>query len=331
MSSIRFLVRSESGEVSGPITAQELAQMALSGAIRPSCMIQREQGTSWHPAGKVKGLVFPVAEAALEIDTSPTPRSPSLNSPRRVPPPIPQHTEAVAPALAASPDSSAIPGGLALAGIAPAAMAAASSGASTKDQFVQAAKSIPKAIPALLIKPISGVVELSSKYSTAVLLVFAAIFNVLFSMLAVGSLCFVFRRWLQAGDIAEVLAKGVLTLLVSCTALAAANFGIRKLALPESRLSYGFDAVVAVTAMWPIQIALAILMLAGLSQVTVSVVLLSILLAVLILYAVNVTQSPRSPNLVLFLTPVQVVVAGVLSNLLFEGLLPEIGKLVKMV
>jgi hypothetical protein len=294
-------------------------------------MIQREQGTSWHPASKVKGLVFPVAHAGPEIDASPAPRSPSLKSAARVPPPIPQHTETVAPALTASPDSSTMHGGLAPAGIAPTTMPAVLRGSSTKDQFMQAAKSIPTAIPALLIQPISGVVELSSKYSTAVLLVFAAIFNVLFSMLAVGSVCFVFRRLLQAGDIAEVLAKGVLTLLVSCTALAVANFGIRKLALPESRLSCGFDAVVAVTAMWPIQIALAILVLAGLSQVTVSVVLLSILLAVLILYAVNVTQSPRSPNLVLFLTPVQVVVAGVLSNLLFEGLLPEIGKLVKMV
>jgi len=330
MSIIRFFVKLDSGEVSGPVTAQELAQMALSGTIGPTCMIQREQGTSWHPASKVKGLVSPVPHSEPEVEPALVPVSPSPTPPRLAPPPIPRPARVAEP-MSATVQSTPLPLHTgAMIETPPVPAAAVPAAGSTQSQIVPLATSLARATPLLLTRPINGVVALASAYSTGVPVTFAAIVNIMFSLVTAGSLCFVFRKWLEAGVIAEVLSKGVLTLFVPFAAIAAANFGIRKLVLPYARWSFGYDAVVSATAMWPVQIALAVMLLAGLSQTTVSVVPLSVLLAVLIIYAVNVTQSPKSPNLVLFLTPVQVAVAGVVANLLFEVLLSDIGKLFRM-
>lgn len=330
MSSIRFFVRMDSGEVSGPVTAQELAQMALSRTIGPTCMIRREQGTSWHPASKVKGLVFPVTHSEPEVEPTPVSMSLPLSPPIVAPPPVPRPAKVAAPTSAVVQSTPLPPHTGAIIETPPVPAAAVPAASSQQSQIVPLAKSLARSIPLLLTRPINGVIALASAYSTGVLVTFAVIVNILLSLVTAGSLCFVFRKWLQAGDIAEVLSKGVLTLFVPFAAIAAANFGIRKLVLPNARWSFGYDAVVSATAMWPVQIALAVLLLAGLSQITVSVVLLSVLLAVLIIYAVNVTQTPKSPNLVLFLTPVQVAVAGVVANLLFEVLLSDIGKLFRM-
>jgi hypothetical protein len=47
----------------GPVTADQLRQLALSGAVRPEHMVMREGGDKWVPAAKVKGL-FPEPAAS---------------------------------------------------------------------------------------------------------------------------------------------------------------------------------------------------------------------------------------------------------------------------
>ena len=40
----------------GPVTSEQLRQLALSGTIRPDFMVRPEEGGKWVQAGKVKGL-----------------------------------------------------------------------------------------------------------------------------------------------------------------------------------------------------------------------------------------------------------------------------------
>jgi hypothetical protein len=48
----------------GPVTSEELRRLALSGVIRPECMVTREGSGKWTPAAKFKGL-FPEAAPSL--------------------------------------------------------------------------------------------------------------------------------------------------------------------------------------------------------------------------------------------------------------------------
>jgi hypothetical protein len=56
----------------GPLTAEQLGRLALSGAVRPEYMVMREGGGKWVPAAKVKGL-FPEASHRADEEAASTP------------------------------------------------------------------------------------------------------------------------------------------------------------------------------------------------------------------------------------------------------------------
>jgi uncharacterized Tic20 family protein len=81
MSSKRFMVRSQSGAVSGPHSSGDLVRLAASGALTPTCAIQQEGGSTWHPASQVKGLKFGGGHAAEPASGASAPAVPPGSSP----------------------------------------------------------------------------------------------------------------------------------------------------------------------------------------------------------------------------------------------------------
>jgi hypothetical protein len=57
-----FLAR-EGQQTTGPLTAQQLKQLAVAGQVRPTSLVWKEGMTRWVPASQVKGLLEGPAEA----------------------------------------------------------------------------------------------------------------------------------------------------------------------------------------------------------------------------------------------------------------------------
>lgn len=76
MSTKRFMVRSPSGEVSGPHSSGDLVRLAAAGTLTPACVIQQEGGSTWHPASQVKGLRFGAGQVGGSAAPSMAPSAP---------------------------------------------------------------------------------------------------------------------------------------------------------------------------------------------------------------------------------------------------------------
>jgi hypothetical protein len=59
----RWYYTSDNKQRLGPVSAEQLRQLALAGTIRPEHMVMREAGGKWIPAAKVKGLFLEPARA----------------------------------------------------------------------------------------------------------------------------------------------------------------------------------------------------------------------------------------------------------------------------
>jgi hypothetical protein len=57
-----FLAR-EGQQTTGPLTAQQLKQLAVAGQVRPTSLVWKEGMTKWVPASQIKGLLEGPAEA----------------------------------------------------------------------------------------------------------------------------------------------------------------------------------------------------------------------------------------------------------------------------
>ena len=66
----------------GPVTAEQLLQLALSGTIRPDFMVRPEEGGKWVPAAKVKGLFPKASRGAPGQDGAAPPPNAELAAPR---------------------------------------------------------------------------------------------------------------------------------------------------------------------------------------------------------------------------------------------------------
>ena len=62
---MRFFVKTERGDVLGPLKGPDVAALAAAGKITPYCLIQRETGSgTWHLASSIKGLAFGASQDA---------------------------------------------------------------------------------------------------------------------------------------------------------------------------------------------------------------------------------------------------------------------------
>lgn len=61
------------GSESGPLSAQELQNLARAGRLQRTDLIRRGETGSWVQAERVKGLRFPLARPAMSIEAPETP------------------------------------------------------------------------------------------------------------------------------------------------------------------------------------------------------------------------------------------------------------------
>lgn len=97
------------GEQFGPFSDQQLKQLAVSGKLQPSDMVQQEGSAEWVPANRLKGL-FPTSVASPLATDAPLPESQSPLPPEDdsdEPPPIPNVIDAAdePPPIPATADS----------------------------------------------------------------------------------------------------------------------------------------------------------------------------------------------------------------------------------
>ena len=81
----------------GPFSDQQLKQLAASGKLQPSDMVQREGTDQWAPANRLKGL-FPIAVAKPLATDAPSPETPPPLPPddSDTPPPMPPNEQETA-------------------------------------------------------------------------------------------------------------------------------------------------------------------------------------------------------------------------------------------
>lgn len=281
MSGKQFMVRTVHGENLGPVSSPELMQLAQSGRMTASCLVQAVGGSgSWHPAGGIRGLVFGAVSVA-----------------------------AVAPPAAAGPAAPAAP----MPPSVPFMPQAASQGTGDLSAALRALATLP-------VEPAATIQRMAGSFDTKMLVAMAGAINLAFNLVPLAIFCFNLRKFMSIGDMFETVVKGLVVGSVPFATLTAANFGLRKVAVKESTHGPGFDALAAATAFLPLQIAVIAFCILGPIDPMAVVGFLAVLLSILSVFAINVQDAPRQANRLLFLTPVQYAVAGVIAAVLYRGM-----------
>lgn len=289
MSSKQFMVRTVHGEALGPVSSVELMQLAQSGRMTAACLVQAVGGSgSWHPAGGIRGLVFAAAVPPAPVPV-PVPVQPAF-----VPAPVPASPVAAVPSVVPGTQPTAGGGG----------------------DFAAALR----ALAMLPIEPAATIQRMAGTFDTKTLVGVAQLVNVVLNLVPLAIFCFNMRAFMRIGDMFELVVKGLAVGYVPYATLSLANFGLRKVAIKESTRCPGFDALAAAAAFVPVQLAVIAVMVLGPSEPIAVLGFLAVLLSILSMFAINVQDAPRQANRLLFLTPVQYAVAGVVAALLYRGM-----------
>jgi hypothetical protein len=187
-------------------------------------------------------------------------------------------------------------------------------------------------IPMLLMHPIEGVDRLARSISNRRQLWQAFLINAT-AWLAVMSVVVVgVRGNLGFLDRATMLAKSTASQIIPFVALTLAAAIVRRVAAPPTQHSLGYDALGSASAMLPIQVAALLFAITGEATWTRSIMLAALLLCALILHGVAV-QNTRGAGAgrVLFLIPVQIIVAILIATELSAKFAPELPWLVRFV
>lgn len=350
MSSKRFMVRNRAGEVSGPFSSGDLVRLAADGSLTPNCAIQQEGGTGWHPATKVKGLPFaadavpaaaPVAPAAPAAPASPAASAPAtelwwVSSGGQPSGPMSADDVRAAFTAAGSPagwqvvrhgtttwmpiGASGLLGAPTASG--PSAPGAPAGGAGNSQAL---AKSLARDLPSAFLNPMAGFATLSDRYPSTALLAFSAVVNLAANLLIALFVILPFRKFLEFGDMAELVIKVVIVFTLPFLALGLSNFGMRKAALQGSTRPIGSDALVAMLAILPAQLALIAFFLIGLNEASGALLVLGLLLSVTLVYAINASDNPGKEQRLVFLAPLQILVAAGIAAVMFREMLPPMG------
>ena len=188
-------------------------------------------------------------------------------------------------------------------------------------------KALAARVPGLLGRPTATVVSVCDEVPNPTVIAFAAGVTVLASSVISTLLCVKFKDFMTAGGIAEVFAKSLAVLLVPWVSLSLANLGLRRVAVQGSHRGFGFDALVAATALLPVQTAAILFMILGLNEVSIGAVLFSLVLSTLLVFAINASDAVTASNRILFLTPLQYALAGYIAFFAYRQLLPNMGSL----
>jgi len=188
-------------------------------------------------------------------------------------------------------------------------------------------KALAKRIPGLLGCPSGTVASVCDQVPNTTAIAFAAAVSVLASSVVSALLCVKFKDLMTAGAMAEVFFKSLAVLMVPSVSLSLANLGLRRVAVQGSQRGFGFDALVAATALLPVQTAAILFMILGLNEVSIGAVLFSLVLSTLLVYAINAADAVSSANRILFLTPLQYALAGYIAFFAYRQLLPNMGSL----
>lgn len=188
-------------------------------------------------------------------------------------------------------------------------------------------KALAARVPGLLGRPTATVVSVCDEVPNPTVIAFAAGVTVLASSVISTLLCVKFKDFMTAGGIAEVFAKSLAVLLVPWVSLSLANLGLRRVAVQGSHRGFGFDALVAATALLPVQTAAILFMILGLNEVSIGAVLFSLVLSTLLVFAINASDAVTAANRILFLTPLQYALAGYIAFFAYRQLLPNMGSL----